>query len=255
MHHNHSPNRILVEACVDTLASAMAAQSGGASRVELCHALSEGGLTPSAGIIAKARALITIDLFVMIRPRTGNFVYSDDDFSSMLLDIATAKQLGADGIVSGVLNTDYSVDVSRTTQLVEAARPLPVTFHRAFDLTPDPLNALEDIVNCGCTRILTSGQQTTATEGKELILKLVQQAATRIIIMPGCGVNEQNVRSLIKATMAGEVHLSGRKQLTPMQNNIRTMIGETSFQKMFETDSVVISRVLQEANSIIQGNN
>lgn len=253
MPHNNSAKRIRVEVCADTLASALAAQNGGAARIELCSALSEGGLTPSAGMIKQARALLSIGIFVMIRPRTGNFSYSDDDFNAMLLDITFAKQIGADGIVSGILNQDGSVDVKRTSRLVQAANPLPFTFHRAFDCTPYPLIALEDIIKCGCARILTSGHQTTAIEGKELIRKLIQQSAGRIIILPGSGVNEKNVDSLIKATGAFEVHLSGRKKLTASQNGKLATAGEAAFQLLYETDPVVIRMVVNEANSASGG--
>jgi copper homeostasis protein len=250
MQISNSTQRVSAEVCVDSLASALAAQTGGAARVELCSALSEGGLTPSAGIITKARALLYISIFVMIRPRTGNFVYSKDDFEAMLGDIETAKQKGADGIVSGVLNPDYSVDIKRTTQLVQAAKPLPLTFHRAFDLTHEPFTAVKDIINCGCTRILTSGQKPSAIEGKELIRDLILQAAGQIIIMPGCGVTEQNVIPIIKATGATEFHLSGRKMIKPLQNKIVTKVVETSFHNMYETDPDTIISVLQNANSV-----
>jgi copper homeostasis protein len=245
---------ILIEVCVDNLVSAMAAEVGGASRVELCGALSEGGITPSSGIILKARQLIAIDIFVMIRPRTGNFVYSENEFDSMLLDIASARELGANGIVSGMLNPDGSVDTGRTTHLVNASLPLPFTFHRAFDCTPDPFQALEDIIACGCTRILTSGQQHTAFEGRELIFKLIQQAGNRIAIMPGSGVNKSNVVSLISKTGAREVHLSGQKQLKNMHSNTNIKSVEASFGPFYETDPGIIQNVVRVVNSIIKDN-
>jgi copper homeostasis protein len=242
---------ILVEVCVDTLASAIAAQTGGASRIELCSALSEGGLTPSAGTISQVRKLLSHGIFVMIRPRAGNFVYSANDFDIMLKDIFTACEHGADGIVAGILNPDGTVDVVRTRQLVEAASPLPVTFHRAFDLTPDPYKAMEEIITCGCKRILTSGQQSKAIDGQELIYKLIRQAGERLIIMPGSGVNEQNVADLIRTTGAKEVHLSGRKKITTNHNTSRKGLDEASFIQMYETDPLLIQRVIQEANSIL----
>jgi copper homeostasis protein len=250
MNKDKSTKNILIEVCVDTLASALAAQTGGASRIELCSALSEGGLTPSSGTIAQARQLLTIGIFVMIRPRTGNFVYSKDDFNTMLLDIKTARELGAAGIVAGILNPDSSVDVERTIKLVKAARPLPFTFHRAFDLIPDPIKAMEEIISCGCSRILTSGQLPTAIEGKELIRKMIQLAGDRIIILPGSGISDHNVAELVSETGAKEVHLSGRKLLITSQNNTKHKVDEASFYLMYETDPMLIHRVLQEANSI-----
>ncbi|MEI6749549.1 MAG: copper homeostasis protein CutC [Bacteroidales bacterium] len=244
-----SPKKVLVEVCVDTLASALSAQGGAASRVELCSALSEGGLTPSAGIIAEARHLLKIDIFVMIRPRAGNFVYSQEEFAAMLQDIKTARQLGADGIVTGILNPDGSLDEARIARLVIAAKPMPVTFHRAFDITPDPFKALEGIIASGCKRILTSGQQITAIEGKEIIHELIQQASGRIIIVPGSGVNEHNVGLLISSTGAVEVHLSGRKPFKPTVNNTKSEIEKVSFHPQYETDPNVIHSVIQEANS------
>jgi copper homeostasis protein len=246
---NNASQNVLVEVCVDTLASAIAAQSGGASRIELCSALSEGGLTPSSGTISQALKLLSLRIFVMIRPRAGNFVYSANDFDIMLKDIVIARESGANGIVSGILNPDDTVDVDHTRLLVEAASPLPVTFHRAFDLTPDPYKALEEIITCGCKRILTSGQQATAIEGQELISKLIRQAGDRVIIMPGSGLNEQNVDALIRTIGAKEIHLSGRKKITTDHNNIKKGPNEASFIQMHETDPLLIHRVILEANS------
>lgn len=254
MNNQTTTQNILIEVCVDNLASAMAAEAGGASRVELCGALSEGGITPSSGIILNARQLIAIDIFVMIRPRAGNFVYSENDFESMLLDISTARELGANGIVSGILNPDGSVDTERTARLLNTAKPLPVTFHRAFDCTPDPFKAMEEIIACGCKRILTSGQKHTAFEGRELIFKLIQKAGNRITIMPGSGVNESNVASLISSTGAREVHLSGRKQLKPMNSHTNISSVEASFDLLYETDPVIIQNVVRDANSVIKDN-
>ena len=162
----------LVEICVDSLESATIAEAAGAGRIELCSALSEGGLTPSAGLVEAVRNNISIEVFVIIRPRGGDFLYSDHDFSVMRRDIERAGEAGADGIVTGLLNRDGTVDVERTAVLVEYATPMKVTFHRAFDLCREPKRALEDIISAGAARLLTSGQARTAIEGAQLIKEL-----------------------------------------------------------------------------------
>jgi copper homeostasis protein len=197
---------ILLEVCVDSVESAIAAQEGGAARVELCDNLIEGGTTPSAGIIEVARQHLRIGLHVMIRPRGGDFCYSDVEFEVMKKDILIAKQLDADGVVFGLLKRDHTVDLERTRYLVQLARPLRVTFHRAFDLATDSFRALEDIISLGIERILTSGRAKTALAGLPLITRLVQAAAGRVIIMPGSGVTPQNVRTILAASGAAEIH-------------------------------------------------
>ncbi|HEX7411014.1 MAG TPA: copper homeostasis protein CutC [Bacteroidales bacterium] len=244
------PHRVLVEVCVDTLASALAAEQGGASRVELCSALSEGGLTPSSGTIRIARILLSISINVMIRPRTGNFLYSEAEFDVMLQDIEVARQNRADGIVGGILLPDGTVDVLRTKEFVKAANPLPVTFHRAFDVATDPYKSLEDIIECGCVRILTSGQKATAPEGSKLIAELVKQAGTRIIIMPGSGINEKNAASLLSATGAHEIHLSGRKPLPFGQRDGKPAEESTGFNTLYQTDAAIIRQVVHSVNSV-----
>jgi copper homeostasis protein len=249
IHKNNNPPHILVEICVDTLASAYAAELGGASRIELCSALSEGGLTPSAGTIKTAVKLLSIAIHVMIRPRAGDFIYSAPEFDSMLHDIETAKQNGAEGIVTGILLPDGSVDIHRTKKLIAAAQPLPVTFHRAFDLTSDPYKSLEDIIECGCARILTSGQQATAHEGSCLIAELVKRAGKRIIIMPGSGINEKNITSLLFATGVCEVHLSGRRKITTA-NTINNPAGNAEgLQMHYQADVTLIHKVVEIAKS------
>ena len=204
---------IRVEVCANSLASALAAQEGGAARVELCVALAEGGITPSAAAIELAREKLLIGLHVLIRPRGGDFCYDDPEIELMLRDIAFCKRAGVDGIVAGVLSPDGPVDVPRTRELIAAARPMSVTFHRAFDMTADAFRALDDVLALGVERLLTSGQRGSAMEGKELIAELVHRAGDRLIIMPGAGINETNVRELIKATGVREVHLSGQKRV------------------------------------------
>ncbi|MBM3405162.1 MAG: copper homeostasis protein CutC [Bacteroidetes bacterium] len=206
-----------IEICAAHIQSAIAAQEGGASRIELCDNLYEGGTTPSYATIKLARAKLNIGLNVMIRPRGSDFCYSDDEFDIMKEDIAACKELGADGVVFGILLPNGNVDIERTRQLVEIARPLSVTFHRAFDMTPDPFRALEEIIRAGIDRILTAGQANTVPEGLNLIIQLAEKAGDRIIIMPGSGINEQNIREIRDKTGASEFHLSGRK---PVQSRM-----------------------------------
>jgi len=202
-------NRILFEICIDTVEAAIASQEGGANRVELCDNLVEGGTTPSAGTIALARKNIDIDLNVIIRPRGGDFCYSDIEFEVMKYDIEQAKQLGANGVVIGLLNEDGSVDVERTKALVKLARPLSVTFHRAFDMARDPFEALEALISLGIDRVLTSGQESSVLEGLDLITDLVQKAGDHIIIMPGGGITERNVNKIVAQSGVKEVHVVG----------------------------------------------
>lgn len=203
---------VRLEVCVDSLESAVAAQEGGADRVELCSALSEGGLTPSLGLIEAVRAALSLPIHLMIRPRAGGFGYSATEIALMQRDIQLAKATGCDGVVLGVLRPDGRVDEARTRQLLEAAHPLSVTFHRAFDLTPNPLEALQVLIRLGLDRVLTSGQAATALEGLDCIAKLVEAARGRISIMPG-GRVEQGLEAILRGSGAKEVHLSARKRL------------------------------------------
>ncbi|MFY9746398.1 MAG: copper homeostasis protein CutC [Acidobacteriaceae bacterium] len=199
-----------VEICVDSVESAMAAERGGAKRVELCADLLEGGTTPSSGLIAMVRRCIGIGMFVMIRPRGGDFSYTAHEFEVMQQDIRNARELGADGIILGVLDERAQVDVPRTRHLVELANPLPVTFHRAIDMTPDPKAALEDVVETGAARVLTSGGAAKVTEGISVVASMVQAARGRVQVMPGGGVTPETVVSVAEATGATEFHASLR---------------------------------------------
>jgi len=203
---------MIIEACVNSAISAIEAQKGGADRVELCENLHDGGTTPSAGSIAFARKNLKIGLFVMIRPRGGDFLYSADEFQIMKEDIKVSKNLGADGVVFGILLPDGTIDKERMKILIDLARPMGITCHRAFDMTADPFKAMEELVSMGIDRILTSGQQPTAPIGSALIRELIAQANNRIIIMPGSGVKEHNVAALVSATGAKEVHIHLEKQ-------------------------------------------
>ena len=201
-------NENLIEICVSSIRSAMAAQQGGAARIELCDNLYEGGTTPSYAMIKTAVGQLDLGVHVMIRPRGSDFCYDDLEFEVMQEDIKICKELGANGVVFGLLRSDGQVDVERTRQLVALSRPLSVTFHRAFDVTLDPHAALEDIVLAGADRLLTAGQQNKAPLGAKLIGELVKQAGSRIIIMPGSGLNRDNIQQFRDQTGACEFHLS-----------------------------------------------
>jgi copper homeostasis protein len=201
---------VKLEIVCANIESVVAAQQGGADRVELCENLIEGGTTPSYGMIYEARKKLSIALNIMIRPRGGDFLYSGDEFEIMKHDIGNCKKLNADGVVFGILKADGSIDKNKTKELVGYAQPLQVTFHRAFDLTGDPFKALEDVIECGCNRILTSGQKATALDGAVMISELIKHSKGRIIIMPGGGVRSSNVAELISKTKATEVHSSAK---------------------------------------------
>ena len=201
--------KLSLEICVESLESALAAERGGAQRIELCSALSEGGLTPSAGLIA-ACSQLAVQCYVMIRPRGGDFLYSNLEFELMKDEIRRAKDLGADGVVFGILTADGQVDVARTRELVALTAPLSVTFHRAFDMTPDLDAALEAVIATGAVRILTSGGAPSVPEGIDAIARVVERAAGRIRIMPGGGVKPSNVAEIARATGAIEFHSSAR---------------------------------------------
>lgn len=204
---------LILEVCVESAESALAAEQGGANRVELCDNLMEGGTTPSVGMVALTLQKTAIDVLMMIRPRGGDFLYTDLEFEVMLHDIEVAKKLGVFGVVFGVLTPDGKVDKKRTAQLIHAARPLKVTFHRAFDMTVDPFAALEDLIELGVDRILTSGQEPSTELGVELIGDLVTRADERIIILPGCGITEDNISQLVSKTGVRECHVTGKHQI------------------------------------------
>jgi copper homeostasis protein len=185
-------------------------EKAGAHRIELCDNPGDGGTTPSYGMIQLARKNVSIDLFPIIRPRGGDFLYSNDEFEIMKTDIGICKKLGCDGVVTGLLNTDGSIDKKRTTQLVELAYPMSVTFHRAFDRSNDPFSALTDIIDSGCERILTSGQHKLAINGIDLIAALIKKADNEIIIMPGSGIRLENINDIVEQTNATEFHTSAR---------------------------------------------
>jgi copper homeostasis protein len=203
------PGSVLVEACVDSVESALAAEAGGGGGVELCDDLLEGGTTPSAGMIELCCERAGIPVFVMIRPRGGDFLYSDAEFEVMRRDIARAAALGAAGIVLGLLRPDGSVDAARTRLLVEEARPLPVTFHRAIDVSRDMDEAFDTLLALGVNRVLTSGRAATAEEGVDVIAGMVRRAAGRIAVLAGGGIREENLARVVADTGVREVHVRG----------------------------------------------
>lgn len=238
----------LIEVCVDSVESALASQEGGADRVELCDNLFEGGTTPSAGSIALARERLKIGLQVIIRPRGGDFLYSDLEFAIMRRDIETARALGADGVVIGLLTADGDIDVPRTQTLIELARPMNVTFHRAFDVAREPFHALETLVELGVDRLLTSGQDESVVEGAELIAELVSRAAGRLIVMPGGGFSERNVARIVAQTAAREIHVTGfaRVESGMRFRNSRVFMGGTLRPPEYQravTNSAIIQRL------------
>ena len=210
---------MILEICADSVESAVAAERGGAHRIELCSSLLEGGVTPSAGLISTVRSRVGIDLYAMIRPRGGDFCYTSEEFETMEQDALTAKQLGANGIVFGILQKDGRVDMARTRRLVDIVEPLKVTFHRAFDMSRDPDQALEDIIAAGVDRVLTSGGEQKVEDGITLVQHLNQAAKDRVIIMAGGGISESNVHRVLAATQVKEIHAAVRAHISsPMRH-------------------------------------
>jgi copper homeostasis protein len=208
----------IIEIATSDFLTTRSAVEGGADRIELCANLAEGGTTPSYAHIKKCREAFDIALFPIIRPRGGDFLYTKDEFEIMKNDIKLCNEIGCDGIVIGLLNMDGTIDMTRTSELIELAYPLDVTFHRAFDRCKDPFMALEELIEIGCQRILTSGQKPTVSEGVDLIAELNKKADDRIVIMPGSGVRKENIKMLAEKTGCIEFHSSLRgKAKSPMQ--------------------------------------
>ena len=218
--------------------SCQIAQVSGANRIELCDNPGDGGTTPSYGFIKKAREILQIELYCMIRPRGGDFFYSDEEFDIMKADVLTAKQLGCDGVVIGLLHKDGSVDKERSKILVQLAYPMGVTFQRAFDRVNDPFKALEDIIETGCERVLTSGLVPSCLDGAALIAKLIQQANERIVIMPGSGLRSSNVIEVAKITGAKEFHTSARIFVNTKMDFVIAAMDEDLKQVMVDGDEV-----------------
>ncbi len=217
----------VLEVIAFTIESVLIAQRSGAHRIELCDNPGEGGTTPSYGMIKTAREKTDLQLFPIIRPRGGDFLYSDVEFEIMKKDVLLCKELGCDGVVIGLLQADGAVDKKRTAALVEAAYPLGVTFHRAFDRVANPFEALEDVIACGCERILTSGLKPAAPEGVELLADLVRQSNDRIVIMPGSGIRSTNIREIAEKTGAREFHSSARVSIPSAMSFTNTAMNES----------------------------
>lgn len=205
-----------IEVCCASLHEAREAQAGGAVRIELCSALGAGGITPSAGMIAAVAHAegLTIDVNVLIRAREGSFLYTDEEIGIMVRDIELCRREGVHGVVIGALTADGDIDIAACRRMMDAAGDMSVTFHRAFDVCRDPQQALEEIIALGCDRLLTSGQQATAEEGADLIARLVEQAAGRIIVMPGSGIRPSNIATIAAKTRATEFHSTARGSAT-----------------------------------------
>lgn len=223
-------------------------QNAGAHRIELCANPAEGGTTPSYGFIKAARKILHIQLYPIIRPRGGDFLYNDASFEVMKEEIKTCKQLGCDGVVIGMLNADATIDKKRCSILVNLAYPLGVTFHRAFDRVTDPQKALEDVIEIGCERILTSGFFPTAAEGADNIRRLIEQADDRIIIMPGSGIRANNIVQIAEMTGAAEFHSSASKKISSGMSVSNPMMKE--HPEHIEADPAEIINMLNQLNSI-----
>jgi len=238
----------IIEICANSAQSCVEAEAGGAKRVELCAAIPEGGTTPSYGTIKSAQALTSsIDINVIIRPRGGDFLYTETEIQTMLQDIEMCKNMKVHGVVFGCLTSDGDIDVDLMRKLIKASKPLSVTCHRAFDVCRDPFKALEQLIELGCNRILTSGQQSDAVKGIPLITELVKRAAGRIIIMPGCGVRENNIALIEAKTGAKEFHTSARsiKYSNMNYRNEDVPMGSNSVSSEFETVETDRKKVMQ----------
>lgn len=229
---------ILLEICVFNIATAIAAASAGADRLELCENYANGGTTPSYGYLKSVREKISIPIFPMIRPRAGDYFHSSDEIEIIKKDILLCKELGFEGVVFGLLNQDGSIDQENTARLVEDAYPLEVTFHRAFDRSINSFDAVEILIDCGCTRILTSGQMPKVIEGLDLVKQMVDQSNGRIIIMPASGLNSINVSSIIEKTGVTEVHTSARIRV-PSKSTYQN----TNLPEDFEIDFVDVEEI------------
>jgi copper homeostasis protein len=244
----------LIEICVDGIDGLIAAEEAGADRVELCASLVEGGITPSLGTVKLALELASIPFHVIVRPRGGDFLYSDAEYRSMLVDVEALRELGVAGVVVGCLNPDGTIDEARMAGLVRSAGPLNVTCHRAFDMTRDPTEALEALIRCKVGRVLTSGQRDTAVEGAELLARLVKQAGDRIVIM-GCGeLDAQNIGDVRRRTGLSEMHFAALKNLPSEMSyrNPRVGMGGTDIDREYRntvTDRDAVAATIRAARA------
>lgn len=233
-----------MEICIDSVESARNAIEGGASRLELCSALSEGGLTPTAGLLKKVKSFSPIPIYAMLRTRSGNFVYSKEEMDVMLEDLKILKDHGTDGFVFGALTSNDEIDIESCKIILSAAQPLPVTFHRAFDEVIDPLKSLETLIDLGFERVLTSGQKDTAVEGLELIKKLVERAQQRIIVMPGSGIAKDNIFRIKMESGAKEFHASAKSRITSGGRN-KIKIGSSKESCVMVTDRKLVEEMVK----------
>lgn len=230
-----------LEICAQSLTSALAAQAGGADRIELCSALEVGGLTPSYATLIETRKQLSIEICVLIRPRAGDFFYSDLEFDLMKKDILFCKQQGVEGIVVGVLNQNRTLDLKKMAILAQLAYPMDIICHRAFDQTPDPFEALSQLQNLGFQRILTSGQSQNAVDGKEILRGLVEAANGKIEIMPGAGVNPNNIQELINYTKATTIHTSAKAKI---KSSIQDKTDGWRDNDFWETDVDIVKQLV-----------
>lgn len=241
----------IIENCANSAESCLNAQIGGAYRVELCASIPEGGTTPTFGEMSAARRLLDkTKLNVIIRPRGGDFLYSETEIQIMLDDIKIAKQIGVDGVVFGCLDKNGNIDIETMKRLIKASEGLSITFHRAFDMCRNPFEALEQIIDLGCDRILTSGQQSTAEAGVDLIRQLVDKAGERIIIMPGCGVRENNIKFIAEQTGAKEFHTSAREWIDSQMiyKNPNVSMGGTVNIEEYRREITSVNRIKEIIN-------
>ena len=238
--------KIILEVCADSVDAALVAQQGGGARIELCQNLAAGGTTPSFAMIETARRLLNIDVFVLIRPREGDFLYNDTEFALMQADIHCCGKIGCNGVVIGMLNADGSIDVRRCATLIDIARQynMQVTFHRAFDRCRDLTEGLEAIIELGCERVLTSGGYSNVQEGTASLSRLVKQARERIIIMPGGGVTTENAAELIKSTNAKEIHGSFRSAC-PSNMEYYNLQFKENITTLWRTDLEKVKQVVE----------
>lgn len=234
--------KAVFEVCAFNIQSAIIAEKAGAVRVELCDNPVEGGTTPSYGAIKQTREKISILLYPIIRPRSGNYLYDEYEMEIIKHDILICKELGCDGISVGVQKIDGEIDTDRLKQIVEWAYPMGVTCNRAFDATPDPFRALEDLINAGCERVLTSGQKTGAPEAGEILHQLVQQASGRIIIMPGAGIKSSNIEKLMQQSGASEYHGSARKAISNTMQFANPLVSD--FGNVYVADDEELRKII-----------
>ena len=237
-------HRFIIEIATTDFETTRNAIEGGADRIELCANLNEGGTTPSKGMIEQCRKIFNVPLFPIIRPRGGDFLYTEDEFQIMVQDIRYCKDVGCEGVVTGLLDQDGNIDLRRMEMLINAAYPMDISFHRSFDRCNDPFKALEELINLGCQRILTSGQQPAAPEGKDLIRDLITAADKRIIIMPGSGVRKENIKELADHTNATEFHSSLRSQVKSQMRFIHPAfeVADSNFNSYIDPQEVTALR-------------